>query len=577
MAEERAQRRLAAILAADVVGYSRLMEQDEVGTLTALKARRKQLVEPLLAKYSGRIFKLTGDGLLAEFSSAVNAVQCAIDLQHAMAAANADWSEDRSIFIRIGVNLGDVIVEGGDRYGDAINVAARLESSAEAAGILISGTTYDHVKGKIKVGFEDLGAQTFKNISEPVRVYRVTDTERISVAAPKIATNRPSIAVLAFHNLSGEPDQQYFSDGIAEDIIADLSRFRWLVVIAPNSSFQFRDKAVDVRRVGRELGVQYLLEGSVRKAGDRLRITAQLIECAAGVHLWSERYDRNLIDLFAIQDDVVRSIVASIAGHVEDIAFENARRKRTEHLGAYDCYLRGLDCDRSTGPNADAESRRWYEKSLELDPNYAEPMAFLAINAVNQGLYSEEADRFERALALARKAVTLDRNNSWGHCALGLATIYGGSLAAAAGHFETAIRLNPNDADQLLYYSAYHLYSGDFDAEHRLVMTAKRLNPFAPAWYKIAEGVAQYFLRHYDVAASLLEGAGSDPHYWVHCYLAACSVRLGRMPEAQRALAKALKLKPNLTVSIYAARLPFAKAEDREHLLEPLRAAGLPA
>jgi adenylate cyclase len=573
MAEERAQRHLAAILAADVVGYSRLMEQDEVGTLATLKARRKNLLKPLVSKHRGRIFKITGDGVLVEFRSAVNAVRCAIDLQQAMAEANVGQSEDRSITLRIGVNLGDVIVEGADRYGDAINIAARLESNAETGGILLSGATYDNVRHKIDAAFQDLGTQTLKNISEPVHIYCIADTP--SVAAPRMTGDKPSIAVLPYENMSGDPGQQYFSDGITEDIITDLSRFRSLVVVARNSSFQFRGKAVDVRRVGRELGVQYVVEGSVRKSADRLRITTQLIECAGGMHLWSERYDCSLIDLFAIQDEVVQSIVSSVAGQVSGAAFKRARRKRTEHLGAYDCLLHAMEWHRSTGPEADEECRRWYEKALELDPNCVEALGGLAVNALNEAFYSDAADRFERPLALATKAVALDPNNSWSHCALGLATMWGRSLAAATSHIETALRLNPNDADQLMYCSSYYFFAGQFDVQRRLILTAKRLNPFPPSWYRFGEARSEYHQRHYEAAAQLLERMGTSPNYWVHNWLAACYVKLGKMPEAKREVAKALKLRGTLTLR-EIARMPFAKADDRDHLVEPLRQAGMP-
>jgi class 3 adenylate cyclase len=289
MAEERTQRRLAAVLAADVVGYSRLMEQDESDTLARLKAWRKEVLEPLVAQHQGRIFKFTGDGVLVEFGSAVNAVQCAINLQHGMAAANANIAEARHMVLRIGVNLGDVMVEGDDLYGDGINIAARLEGIAEPGGIAISGTVFDYVKNKTKAGFEDLGTQTLKNIAEPVRIYRITGTPRVAIPTSKGATDKPSIAVLPFTNMSGDPEQTYFSDGITEDILTELSRFHVLSVIARNSSFRFRGSDVDVIRVGRELGAQYLLEGSVRKMGDKIRITAQLIDAGTGNHIWADR------------------------------------------------------------------------------------------------------------------------------------------------------------------------------------------------------------------------------------------------------------------------------------------------
>ena len=302
MAEERVHRRLAAILAADVVGYSRLMEQDESGTLASLKARRKEVLEPLVARHQGRVFKVTGDGVLIDFGSAVNAVQCAVELQHGMAAANRDLPEARHIVLRIGVNLGDVIMEGSDLYGDGINIAARLESIAEPGGIAVSGTAFDQVKNKIDVVLEDLGPQTLKNIAEPVRVYRVTGTPRVLVETTNAAPNKPSIAVLPFANLSGDPEQEYFADGMVEDITTALSHFKELFVIARNSSFVYKNRSVDIGQVAKELGVRYVLEGSVRKSGKRVRITGQLIDAATRAHLWADRFDGAHEDVFDLQD-----------------------------------------------------------------------------------------------------------------------------------------------------------------------------------------------------------------------------------------------------------------------------------
>jgi TolB-like protein/class 3 adenylate cyclase len=367
------ERRLATILAADVVGYSRLMERDEAGTITALKSRRKEVLEPLVASHSGRIFKVAGDGVLIEFGSAVNAVQCAIELQQGMTSANASLTEVSRIVLRVGVNLGDVVIEGGDLYGDGVNIAARLESMAEPGGVLISGAAYDQVKNKIDTGFEDLGPQSLKNIAEQVRVYRIRlGGEKATTTRPVLALpDKPSLAVLPFTNMSGDPKQEYFADGITEDIITELSRFRSVFVIARYSSFQYRDRAVDVRRIGKELGVQYVVEGSVRKLDTRLRIAAQLIEATTGNHVWSERYDRTLADVFAVQDEVVQAIVARLAGQLAVFEAEKVRRKRTGHLGAYDCYLRGLDEWRSAGPESNIRSNKWFAKASGLDPDYA--------------------------------------------------------------------------------------------------------------------------------------------------------------------------------------------------------------
>ena len=332
------ERRLAAILAADVVGYSRLMEQDEAGTLAALADRRKAVLEPLLAKHRGRVVQLMGDGTLVEFSSAVDAVQCAVDVQKAMKEANAKLSSDRMIVLRVGMNLGDVVVEDGDLYGDGVNIAARLEAMADPGGIYLSAAMHQQVERLLPFTFRDLGDRSLKNILRPVRVFCIADDQEAD-RAPGTGNSggrtfslpsKPSVAVLPFANLSGDPEQQYFSDGITEDITTELSRFRQLFVIARHSSSQYRDNAIDVKRVGRELGVEYVVEGSVRRMGERVRITTQLIDAITGNHLWAERYDRDLKDIFSVQDDVVRSIVATIPGRIEEAGSRSARRKRPE-------------------------------------------------------------------------------------------------------------------------------------------------------------------------------------------------------------------------------------------------------
>ena len=340
-------RRLVAILAADVAGYSRLMERDEAGTLEALKSRRRNILAPILTEHHGRIVKLMGDGVLVEFGSAVIAVQCAVDLQRRMDEANAGLAEDRRILLRIGINLGDVIVEGGDLYGEGVNIAARLQAMAVPGGICLSQTMVNHVSNKVEVQFEDLGERKLKNLDRPVRVYRVVGMASalegpLAIPGPPAAESPtgPSIALLPFVNLSGDTEQNYFSDGITEDIIAGLSRFRQLFVIARNSSFQYRDRTVDVRQVARELGVRFVVEGSVRKAGTHLRVTVQLVEAATGKHLWAEKFDRDLPDIFAVQDEIAHSIVASIAGRIEEADRRRALRKRAADLTAYDLLLR---------------------------------------------------------------------------------------------------------------------------------------------------------------------------------------------------------------------------------------------
>src|SRR5262245_909963 len=382
MAEERVQRRLAAILAADVVGFSRMMEADEAGTLATLKARRKDVLDPLVAKHQGRTFKTTGDGVLVEFASAVNAVQCAVDLQYGMATANGDEAESRQIILRIGVNLGDVMVEGSDLYGDGVNIAARLEALADPGGVLVSGTAYDHVKNKVKVGFDDLGAQPLRNIAEPVRAYRVTGTPVVAIGAPNIVTDKPSIAVLPFENMSGDAGQECFADGLTENIITALSRFRDLFVIARYSSFAYKGKAAKISDVCRELGVRYVLEGGIQRSGDLVRITAQLIDGTTGRHLWAERYDRRAEDVFAAQDEVTERIVGTLAAGYGG-RLRKAWRERVEGAGArsfqaFDFFLRGIETMDHFTKEDNKQAREFFHKAVQLDASYGKAYAKLA-------------------------------------------------------------------------------------------------------------------------------------------------------------------------------------------------------
>jgi adenylate cyclase len=577
MAEERTQRRLAAVFAADVAGYSRLMGADEEGTLARLKVLRRDLLDPKIEEHRGRIVKTTGDGLLAEFASVVDALRCAVEVQRGMAERNAGVPPEQRIDFRLGLNVGDIVIEAGDIYGDGVNVAARLEALAEPGGICVSGRVQEDARGKLDIAFEDLGDQQLKNIAWPVRVHRVQlGSEAVRVQPQPQPTNKPSIAVLPFVNMSGDPAQQYFSDGVTEDIITELSRFRSLFIIARNSSFQFRDKAIDVRRVAKELGVQYVVEGSVRKLDNRLRITAQLIEATTGIHLWSERYDRTLADVFVVQDEVVQAIVARIASQLTAVEAEKIRRKRTEHLGAYDYYLRGLEEWRSAGPESNVRSIKWFEKALALDPDYAEPLARMAITTAIQASYSDAADRFEPALAMATKAVILDPDDSWSHCALGFTKACSGRIAASEAHFKTAKQLNPNDPDQMMWSLLHPIYSGDFAKARELVTTADRLNPLPPAWYQAHRALVEYGMRDYAAAAEQIEGLGTDKHYFMRCYLAACYARLGRTQDAEREIARALETKPDLNIAELARLEPYAKPEDLNNLLEPLRSLGLP-
>jgi TolB-like protein len=439
MAEERVQRRLAAILAADVVGYSRLLEQDEAGTLAVLKERRKDILKPLVAEHHGRIVKVMGDGVLVEFASAVDAVGCAVELQKRMASANDGLPEERRILLRIGLNLGDLVVEGGDLYGDGINIAARLQAMAEPSQIYVSQTVRDHVKNKVELKFEDLGKQTVKNIADPVRVYRIAGASLIAKNATRELPlpSKPSIAVLPFENLSGDPEQEYFADGMVEEIIMALSRMRWLFVIERNSTFTYKGRAVDVKQVGRELGVRYVLEGSVRKAGSKVRIAGQLIDVATSSHLWADRFDGALEDIFDLQDRVTASVVGAIAPKLEQAEIERAKRKPTESLDAYDFFLRGMGYFHQWARKASNEALQLFYRAIELDPDFAAAHGMAARTYAQRkgsGWVDDRATETAEAARLARRAVELGKDDAAPLC-------FGGwALANVVGDLTAALR-----------------------------------------------------------------------------------------------------------------------------------------
>jgi len=580
MAEQRSQRRLAAILAADVVGFARLMEADEAGTMAALKSRRRVVLDPLVARHQGRIFKTTGDGVLVEFASTVNAVQCAVDLQQAMAKANEGQAADHQVILRIGVNLGDVMVEGGDLYGDGVNIAARLEALADPGGILVSGTAFDHIKSKVKVGFDDLGAQTLKNIAEPVRAYRVSGTPAVAVAAPKLAADKPSIAVLPFTNMSDDPEQEYFSDGITEDIITELSRFHSLLVIARNSSFQYKGKNVDLRRVARDLNVHYVVEGSIRKLGGNVRITVQLIDAETGNHLWAERYDRKLEEIFEIQDEIVGGIAARVAGKVATAGMAKVRRKGTTNLAAYDYLLRALDHFNRTGGGDTASVIQMLREAIKADPNLSQAYAWLTIVLLYHfwpEAYAPVLDwtNVDRAIEAGKRAVELDGEDTLGHTALAHALINRRSFDVARHHVDTALALNPNDAEVLTHCAGFENFVGRPAVALDLLHRVKRLDPLLSPWYFEIQGISLYQLRRYTEAADAFERMMAAPNH-IDRFLAACYAQLGRMEEARAKAAEALKRQPGFTIRRFALIEPYKSQADLDHMIEGMRKAGLP-
>jgi adenylate cyclase len=575
------ERRLAAILAADVVGYSRLLGIDEAGTLAALEDRRATVLEPLLERHRGRVVKLMGDGVLAEFASAVNAVQCAVELQQEMAEANRGTAADKAIVLRVGVNLGDVVVEDGDLFGDGVNVAARLEALAEPAGVCISGSVYDQVRGKVKARFEDIGRQPLKNIAEPVQVYRIRpgapapDGEDRPAGAALPLPVKPSIAVLPFDNLSGDASQAYLSDGITEDIITELSRFHSLFVIARNSSFAWRGESVDVRRVGRELGVRFVVEGSVRMAGERLRITVQLIEAATGNHLWAERYDRGIGDLFAVQDEVARTIVATLAGRLENAEVRSATRKHAGSLPAYDCVLRGIEHLRGYGADDNRQARELFERAIGLDPSYALAHAYLALALlVEHGYEDAPAAIKDRVLDLALAALRLDPGDGRGHQVLAQAYLARGAVDQAMTHAERSMAFNPSDATAVEQVGLISIRAGRADTGIDLIRQAMRLNPYHPDWYWTDLAIGLYAARRYAEAldANRRIAAWKSPAHLAR--LAACYAQLGRLDAARAEAAELLKVKPDFRISSRAAI--YRDPADAEHKRDGLRKAGLP-
>ena len=580
------ERRLATILMADVVGYSRLMAADEAATLAALKTRRRDILKPLVRKHHGRVVKFMGDGVLVEFASAVNAVEFAVALQEGMHSANAEVPEDRKIVLRIGINLGDVMVEGSDLYGDGVNIASRLEAMAQPGGILISGTAHDYVRNKTKFGFEDLGDQTLKNIAGPVRVYRISGALHVAMAVSKVTADKPSIAVLPFINMSGDPEQEYFSDGITEDLIAQLSRFRELFVISRNSSFVFKGRAVNIAEIATRLGVHFVAQGSIRKAGGRVRVTAQLTDARHDVHVWAEHYDRKLEDIFEVQDEVVRTIAAMLVGRLQQAALERARDRPSGDLRAYEDYLRALKHLVAWTPLDNRKAKELLEAVIRANPAYAAAHATLAELMYRDWLNGWSGDLQRDFVAfheVAARSVQLDDEDSRTHVAFGIASLYHRQRDRAGFHLDRAIQLNPSSAHALVYLSRSELFSGNPEAATDRLRQALRLNPFGKYGWHL--GQVHYTARRYDEATAVLKSL-SDPAALVHALLAASQAMSGDNREAvasRDAFIEAAKTQPCLRElsgpqwrRFFADRWPFRNESDLDHLFDGLRETGLP-
>jgi adenylate cyclase len=583
------ERRLAAILAADMVGYSKLMAVDETGTIDRQKMHRSALIDPKIAQYGGRIVKTTGDGLLVEFPSVVDAVQCAIEIQRAMPDREAEVPDASRIRYRIGINLGDIVVDGDDILGDGVNIAARLEGLSEPEGLCISDVVYQNIQGKLDLTFDDLGERTLKNMERKVRVWRWTDTPNLAANEPKPASaalplpEKPSIAVLPFTNMSGDAEQEYFSDGITEDIITELSRFRDLFVIARNSSFAYKNKSAKVQEVAKDLGVRYVVEGSVRAAGKRVRVTAQLIDGLSGHHIWAERYDRELTDIFVVQDEITQMVVSTVAGKVKLTSQDSAIRKPTEDMDAYTWVLRGQ------GIVADSavkhlEARRAYERAAELDPTYARAYAGLAMcDLVGMANHLEESDEaaLDHGLDCAAQAVALDHDDSKSQYLLGYFLQLKGRLKEAKLHNERAVSLNPNDADALATMGKYYHETGALEEAINCYMRAIRLNPYHPVWYLWQLGLAYYTSKRYEDALSPLQEAVSRHPKFIfpRRVLAAALAQLDRTVEARKVVEGILADQPNASVrqrDTYVLGTATNTPAWADHWFQGLRKAGLP-
>jgi adenylate cyclase len=586
--ETRTARRLAAILAADVVGYSRLMGIDEEATLAALKSHRQELINPLIAQHQGRIVKTTGDGLLIEFASIVDAVRCAVVMQEGIKDRNANIDESCRIRFRIGINVGDVIVDDGDIFGDGVNVAARLEALAEPGEICVSATVREHVGEKLPIGFADLGAHQVKNIARPVHVFRIeTRLAREAAAgdhpAPQrlAVPDRPSIAVLPFTNMSGNAEQDYFADGMVEDIITGLARIKWLFVIARNSTVAYKGRAVDVKQAGHELGVRYIVEGSVRRAGNRLRVTGQLIEAESGRHVWAERYDRTLDDVFALQDELTMSVIAAIEPSLRQVEAERVKRKRPESLDAYDLVLRAMPDVYAGMPEGAVKALPLLERALALEPDYALAHGFAAW--CHEILFVRGGASAENRLGAIRHAEAAIAHGPDDALALAMGGFALGLVAhereAARQAFDAALAVSPSCALAHSFGSVVLATGGEAERAIEWGRRALRLSPFDPmrfgVWFAIGISHLQRG-EHEEAAEAARQVFQANPNWsFAHLLIAATQAKLGHLDAARDAAARVLELQPGFTTSGMIAATGI-HASAAECLRQALSSIGLP-
>jgi len=569
------------ILCADVEGYSRHMHEDEDGTLAVLKGHLEEAVGPGVARHGGRVFNTSGDGLLAEFKSAVDALNCAVEMQTEIARRNAATAGTRQLHFRVGLHLGEVVIDGDNLLGAGVIVAARLQAIAEAGGICLSDDVYRQVQGKVSFSFQDLGDQPLKNIADPTHVYRISDMPPGNGAlSPRLLqprpTERPSLAVLPFDNLSGDADQGYFSDGITNDLITDLSRFPDIGVIASHSVFTYKNRVVDIEVVARELGVRYVVEGSVQRSVGTVRINAQLIDARDNRHLWSERYIRDLADLFVLQDEIVRGIAAVVVARVEISELEYALRKPTDNLAAYDHYLRGKAVWIEWTPESNQQAQEHFRSAIRLDPKFASAysaLSYVLIQSALGGWAEADGETLQQAYKLAERAVALGRLDFEAYAQLGMASLYCRDFNRCLASYDKAFELNPNSADLLAEMADALVHVGRTAEGVEKIAQAKRLNPICPDWYDWVLGIAAFHDGRYDDALAALQNV-HDRSNFLRSDLVAIYVRLGRMEEAKSVAAEMLKRQPDYRLATERLR-PFKDLKVLQRFIADLQEAGL--
>ena len=587
MVEERINRRLAAVLAADVVGYSRLMEADEAGTLAALKRHREAIFDPAVIAHNGRIVKLIGDGVIAEFGSVVDAVNCALSVQRSGASTLDQSATQSTIVVRIGINLGDVIIEGDDIYGDGVNIAARLEPLAEPGGVCVSSIVNESVGNRIDVRFSDSGEISVKNIDRPIRIWKWHPSTASDLAKPTGKKPEPnaataSIAILPFTNMSGDPEQEYFSDGITEDIITDLSKIAGLTVIARNSSFTYKGRSVDIREVGKELGVRSVLEGSIRRASNRVRITAQLIDAANGAHLWADRYDRDLTDIFEVQDDVTRRIVDALKVKLSPAENMRLADSGTPNIEAYDCYLRGREVMAVNPKNRERfeQSTKFFMRALELDPSYSQAYAGLSM-AYGLDYQNRWSDNPDLSLGLAKhnaeQAIEKNSNDPFARLVASWTAILEKDLDRAKSEADIALSLNPNYSGAYLILGHIQTLSGRPLEAIPALERATRLDPAFRSTHLHFLGMAYLLAGKYETAAALLRERillmpGTD---FSRVLLASSLGHLDDGDGARRIWKELKEINPKYSFSEHYARQPFQRQEDVQRIVDGLAKVGL--